>query len=494
MKTFFNTFFGKLSGLFLVLLTLLGVVQVFLTINTWQAHYDEADQKLNHRLAEDMAKEFKPFLKDSLDYEAVHHAIHYMMVMNPKVEIYILDEQGKILAFFAEPQKKVQVEKIDLEPIGHFNAKSAAFPILGEDPRNPGVKKPFSSAPLKIGSETDGFLYIIIGSEQYDAAISTSREAYVAETLIKGLVIALLFTGFIGVILFAFLTRRMRRMSEVVSSFKQGNYEVRIDAKREDEIDQLGHTFNSMADTIEENIDELKNTDRLRRELIANISHDLRSPLASIRGYLETILIKKDKLSEEKKQDFTQISLDSTYSLESLVNQLFELSKLDAKQVEPSYEPFLIKDLVYDVIGKYTPKAEKNGITLKVDIKDGLPQAFADIGMIERVLSNLVENAINYTPKGGIVNIFSDSENEKINVRVMDTGPGIKEEDIKYIFDRFYRVEKSRSEKTGGTGLGLAISKKLMEIHNSTLNVASRLNEGSTFSFSLSPWVAANRG
>lgn len=108
--------------------------------------------------------------------------------------------------------------------------------------------------------------------------------------------------------------------------------------------------------------------------------------------------------------------------------------------------------------------------------------------MIERVLSNLLENAIKYTPKGGTVNILSEESGHEIYVRVMDNGPGIKNEDIKYIFDRFYRVDKSRSEKTGGTGLGLAIAKKIMEIHESTLSAASEIGRGSTFSFNLKTW------
>lgn len=487
--TFFKSFYARLSGIFLILLIIMVAVQVYITTNSWKAHYDLADQKLNKRLAKDIAAEFEPFLKDSIDYHHIHHSIHYMMVMNPKIEIYLLDNSGKILAFFAEPDKKVKVDFVNINPIRKFLVDDPQLPILGDDPRNPGVIKPFSAAHLKIGPNIDGYLYVIIGSEQFDMALSYSTEAYVAKTITNSLLITVLFTGFIGLILFAFLTRRFKKITSAVQNFERGNFTSRIDIKSTDEIGQLANTFNNMASTIEANIEELKKTDTLRRELIANVSHDLRNPLAAIRGYLETIQIKEKSLNEQERQKYISILLDTTNGLEKLVGQLFELSKLDAKQIEPAYEPFLLKEIVYDVIAKFKPRAEQAGVTLSANIPDGLPQVYADIALIERVLSNLIDNAIRYTPVNGIINISTEYEDKNIiRVRVKDTGSGIQQDELPYIFDRFYRVEKSRSEKTGGTGLGLAIAKKIIEIHKSTLSVVSELNKGSTFSFNLQAW------
>jgi signal transduction histidine kinase len=487
--TFFKSFYGKLSGIFLILLLVMASIQIYITINSWKVLYDEADQKLNIRLAKDMAKEIAPFVKDSLDIDQIHHSIHYMMVMNPKVEIYLLDDKGKILAFFAEPDKKVKADFVNLNPLQDYLVENPQFPILGDDPRNPDISKPFSAAPLKIGPDINGYLYIIIGSEQFDEAITMSREAYVAKTIANNLLITVLFTGILGLILFSFLTRRLKKMTKVVNDFEKGHYASRVEAKSSDELGLLARTFNDMAATIEANIAELKKTDTLRRELIANVSHDLRNPLASIRGFLETLQIKQDSLTEEERQKYITVLLDTTSGLEKLVEQLFELSKLDAKQIQPTYEPFLLKEIVYDVLSKFKLRAENAGILLKADIPDGLPQVYADIALIERVLSNLVENAIRYTPKNGVINISTDVQDKQIiRVRVKDTGSGINQEELPYIFDRFYRVEKSRSEKTGGTGLGLAIAKKIMEVHESTLSVASELNQGSTFSFNLKAW------
>ena len=485
MKKFFQSFYGKLSIVFLILLLIMGVVQVLLTVQASMRYVSEAEQKVNIRLARDMAAEFSPFLKDSLNLAAIEHQIHYMMVINPKIEIYLLDEQGKILAFFAEPKKKVQRDVVDLQPIHAFLSNDAKLPILGDDPRHPGRVKPFSVAPLQIGKDVHGYLYIITESEQFDSAASMIRESYIVQTMIKGLIITLIFTAIIGMILFAFLTRRLRAMTEVVSDFEQGKLENRLEVKSNDEVGQLAKSFNQMADTIVLNMEELKRTDDLRRELVAGVSHDLRSPLASIQGYLETILIKNEKLTPEEKNKYIEIILSNTQMLSKLVSELFELSKLDAKQVQPKPEQFSIAELTQDVVMKLKPQAEKNNVHLEPVFPKEIPLVFADIALMERALSNLIENAIQYTPTNGTVKVVLSNSNQKVRITVSDTGQGIPTQDLPYIFDRFYRVERSRNRTTGGTGLGLSIAKKILELHDSEILVESEVNVGTKFYFDL---------
>jgi len=483
MLKFFRTFYGKLSAVFLILLLLLGLAQVLITFRSSMQFVNEADQKLNLHLARNMAAELKPLLQDSLSVENIKSSIHYMMVMNPKVEIYLLDDQGKILAFFADPPKKVKQTRVNLDPVRTFLNSPRERLILGEDPRQPGRQKPFSAAVLPIGGETQGYLYIILGGEQYDTALNMIRESYIVRTSIRTLLITIAFTGIIGLILFAFLTRRLRSMTTVVDEFQEGKLDKRIKVNSKDEIGQLGETFNQMADTIEANVEELKRIDKLRRDLVANVSHDLRSPLASIQGYLETILIKESRLDPEERKEYLETILRNTEMLNKLVEELFELSKLDAQQIEPNYELFSIAELAQDAVMKLKPAAEKARVELQANLSEQLPMAYADIGMIERAMSNLIENAIRYTPSGGEVQVNLNRQEENIRVEVSDTGPGISEDDLPYIFDRFYRVEKSRTRKQGGTGLGLAIAKKIIEIHDHTLEVDSQVDVGTTFMF-----------
>ncbi|MFV1980979.1 MAG: ATP-binding protein, partial [Rhodothermia bacterium] len=272
---------------------------------------------------------------------------------------------------------------------------------------------------------------------------------------------------------------------DVVNSFREGRTDRRIDVTTNDELGQLGESFNEMADTIAESIEDLERTDRLRRDLIANVSHDLRSPLAAIQGYLETIMIKHDDLTEEERSKYMEIVLKNTRSLSSLIEELFELSKLDAQQVEPEFEPISVADLVQDVMIQFKPVADKAGVGLDIDMPGRVGLVKADIALVERAISNLIDNAIRYTPSGGDVRIITTENPDAVTVEVVDNGTGIPAEDLPHIFERFYRVEKSRSKDRGRGGLGLAIAKKIIELHGTTLRVSSVVDQGTTFTFSL---------
>ena len=488
MKKFFQSFYGKLSIIFLILLLIMGIAQILITFNASKSFYSQTDQTLNYDLAENMKADFEPALVDGIVMSRIEPMLHYMMVINPKIEIYLLDGSGKILAFFAEPNKKVQSDHVNLAPVKAFINHEKEFPILGDDPRHPGIQKVFSASTLKIGNDINGYLYVIIESEQFDYAAQSLQNKFMTSTLVRGLLISLLFTGIIGLILFSFLTNRIRKVDDSVKQFEQGKLNERITVKSSDELGHLANSFNKMADTIVANMEELKKTDKLRRELIANVSHDLRSPLTSIKGYLETIQMKDKELNADERQKYMGTILNVTEMLERLVEQLFELSKLDARQTDPYFEPFSVADLLQDVVMKFMPVAEKNNIILSADVPEHLPQVYGDIGLIERALSNLIENALRYTPEKGNVKVKISQSNDKLRVIVTDTGPGIQEEELPYIFERFYRVDKSRDQATGGSGLGLAIAKKILEIHESSIKVESKVNVGTTFSFDLTAW------
>ncbi len=491
MKNILRTLYGKISAAFLVLLIVSGLVQTWVSVHSSMEFVNESDQKLNLNLAADLAKEFTPFLHDSIAYGDIMHTMHYMMVMNPRVEIYMLDGNGKILAFFAEPGKTVKKDYVNLAPIRKFLYGTHDMPIEGDDPRNLGRTKPFSAATIDIGEKIHGYLYVILGGEQYDSAAAMIKESYIIRTTAISLTVILLLTGVVGLILFAFLTKRFRAMTEVVKQFERGNFSQRVQIKSNDEIGQLAKSFNRMADTIAANMEELKRTDDLRRELVANVSHDLRSPLASMQGYLETILIKDETLQAGERRKYLQTIFENTKMLGTLVSELFELSKLDARQIQPKAEPFSIAELTQDVVMKFKPQAEKLRVNLQAALSKDLPMVHADIAMIERALSNLIDNALRYTPEAGTVKVDLQNHHGKVRIVISDTGCGIPVEEIPLIFERFYRIEKSRARGSGpkplagGAGLGLAIAKRILDLHDSTISVQSVVNVGTTFSFEL---------
>jgi signal transduction histidine kinase len=483
--TFFYSFYGRISLVFLLLLLLLGFIQVVISVNSSMNFVRESEQKLNRNLARDLAKEFEPFTQDSLDAHGLEHKIHELMVMNPRVEFYVLDSDGTILGFFAEPRKKVKKESVDLGPILRFLADKEDLPIWGDDPRKIEGRKPFSASRIKIGPSETGYLYVILGSEQYESAASLIRNSYIERITAISIVLTVLFTAIIGLILFRLLTRRFHHMTDVVEKFRKGDLRSRIRMTSRDEIGQLANSFDEMADTIVAVMGKLERTDRMRRELVANVSHDLRTPLASMQGYLETILMKDPDIQPEERKRFLKTIYDDTVSLNSLVDELFELSKLDAKEIEPTLEPCNIAELTQDIVIKFRPLAEKLGVNLETSIPKDALLVEADIALLERALSNLIDNALKYTPEGGSATVGLESAAERIRIRVSDTGPGIPAEDLPFIFDRFYRGKSRKSRSGVGTGLGLAIASRILELHRSTISVDSAEDSGTTMSFEL---------
>ena len=470
---------------FLLLLLIVGGAQVYLTFHSSVRFLDEVDQKLNLNLAKNMAGELEPLVKDSLSIPAIKQSIHYMMVMNPKVEIYLTDHTGKILAFFADPPQKVEQKSIDLQPIFRFLKSDHSSLILGPDPRHPDEQKPFSASGIRLANGETGYMYIILGGEQYENALNMVKDSYILQTSLKTLMGILFLAGIIGLILFAFLTRRLRRMSTAVEAFEAGDLKRRILDQSNDEVGELAGSFNRMADTIVSNMDELKNTDKLRRELIANVSHDLRGPLASIHGYLETIMIKAENLSVEERERYLQVIHKNTATLNKLVSDLFELSKLDAKQIEARIEPFSIAELAQDVVMKYKPSADRKHLSIRMQPEGTIPLVNGDIGLVERALTNLIDNSIRYTPENGEIIVRVRGTADGADVIVEDSGPGIAKDDIIHLFDRFYRVEKSRNRDDGGSGLGLAIAQKVLEIQDIPLSVESTVGIGTQFKMHL---------
>ncbi|MFT6866853.1 MAG: signal transduction histidine kinase [Cyclobacteriaceae bacterium] len=203
-----------------------------------------------------------------------------------------------------------------------------------------------------------------------------------------------------------------------------------------------------------------------------------------MQGYIETLQIKNKSLTETDKELYLGIIQKSTEKLSSMVSQLFEYSKLEAKQIEPQKEPFQISELANDVYNKYQKLAEAKNIEIKLESKKTLPLVFGDISLIERIIQNLMDNALKFTPQNGEVVIQITTNEKEVLVSVKDNGPGIPESEQLHIFERFKR-SSSNKDSTSGAGLGLAIVKKIIELHESTIKVISRPNQGTTFQFNL---------
>lgn len=491
MKVVTNSFFAKISSVFLICVIVLGGVIAYLTLNSSMMLVEETTQKVNVNLAHEMAMEFQPYLMDAIENDSIIKKIQYLKGINPQVDIYLLDSNGMIKGSFLseDAPPELAMAKVDTAPLDEFIAGST-LPILGEDPINPSVKKPFSVANISIMGSEGCYLYVILESQQYDEIAGMLAESYIIKNSMIGLLIMLAATAFIGLLVFRLLTDRLTNITNTVVAFEHGQLDERVKIRSNDELGKLALSFNQMADTLVANMDDIKQVDRLRRELIANVSHDLRSPLASIQGYLETIQQKEEDktLSDEDRSKYYDIVVRNTKKLGNLIAELFELSKLDAKNVQPDLEPVSIAELAQDLVMQFQPQAKSKNIVLQTKLpSEPLKLVNADIALMERAISNLIDNALKNTPSGGTVSITPANDGDKVIVKISDTGVGISDEQIARIFDRFYQVDGSRSPGNGA-GLGLSIAQKIIELHGAKLSVQSALNQGTTFSFRLLPY------
>ena len=239
-----------------------------------------------------------------------------------------------------------------------------------------------------------------------------------------------------------------------------------------------------MANTIQQNIEKLKGIDQLRKELIINISHDLRTPIAAIQGYAETLELKDKALLPEERLKYVSIIVRNCVQLKKMVGDLFELAKLETNQVMVQKEPFSLSELVHDIVNKHRIISQKKGININTHMPNKPTLVAADISMIDRVLQNLIENAVKFCKDGDTIQIeINNLTSDAIEVKVIDSGNGIAQEELPYIFERYYKGHSGTSSLS--TGLGLAIVKKIVELHGSQIDVYSQLSKGTSFTFTL---------
>ena len=486
MKNLKNSLYWRISALFLLLLIVVGAAYIFITVQTAEQYFLDKHQRLNASIAEHMIKEVPPFMNGEVNKDAMDKIMHSMMAINPAIEVYILSPEGEILTYVA-PYKKVKLTSVNLNPVFEFIDTKGEICIAGDDPRNPGEQKVFSAAPVVEDGELIGYVYIVLASEEYVSVSQYLFGNFLLNLGGRNLIFTLIASLIIGLLGIWLITRNLRNIIATVREFQNGNLHARIPIRSTGELAQLSSTFNEMADTMLEDLKRRDAVEKLRKELVANVSHDLRTPLAVVRGYIETVMMKKDSLSEEDKDHYMATALSSIDRLEKLVNELFELSKLETQQIQPQKEPFPISELIQDVVYKYQILAEEKGLTLRPVLAKDLSIVHADIALIERVLQNLIENAIKFTPKGGEINVEIGKKDETVEVKVVDTGIGIPEEEIPFVFDRYHK--SNRTGNASGSGLGLAIVKKILEIHNTSIDLKSKVDKGTSFAFELPLYV-----
>ncbi len=342
----------------------------------------------------------------------------------------------------------------------------------------------YASVPIKLNNKIVGAVLIIQPNRFPKDLASDFLTNVNLVILIAGAGIALIVI-FFSLLMTRRLTRPLISLTKAAEEMKDGNYTHRVASPPHlDELGRLAVTFNSMADKIAADVNALRIQEQLRRDMIANIAHDLVTPLTAIQGYSEAIA--DNVISEPlERQETAQLIGREVQRLRRLVSDMQNMTALEAGRVQLELAPLNIQDLVTETLAVIAPECEQLEITLKNEIDPSTPPVLADSDRITQVLLNLLDNARRHTPPNGQITLGAKVENTHLIVWVKDTGVGINPQDLLYIFERFYRVDRSRNASSGGSGLGLAIIKAIITGHGGTAWAQSTLGEGTTILFTL---------
>lgn len=483
----FHSLYARLSLALISLFLVTGLLYTLITLATTDRYLQEITQQFNRNLAQRIVADRHLVINGAMNDLALKKTFSDYMEINPSIEIYLLDEQGTILAFSAEAGK-VKRKHVDLEPI-HAFLRGEGFPLLGDDPRSHERRKAFSVTPVPAGNMPAGYLYVVLRGEEYDNVEQAVQESYALRYSAGAVAVSMGFGLLTGLLLFHWLTRRLQRLSRVMASFQQSGF-TRHEQLQErfkpegDEVDRLGAAFEEMANRIADQWGQLKQQDRLRRELVAQVSHDIRTPLAVLHGYLETLNMKQGSLDKVQQQNYLEIALKQSRRLKGMLDDLFELAQLEARETKPVFESMPLAELVQDVIQKFQIPAQQAQVRIDWKVPPNPPFVKADFAMTERVLDNLIGNALDHTEAGGMIRVRLDPLEQAAMVKVIDNGVGIGEMELEHIFDPFFRKHKTGDE-TGHAGLGLAIARRMVELQGGTITAENNQSGGGCFSFTL---------
>jgi signal transduction histidine kinase len=401
--------------------------------------------------------------------------------------VILADADGKIIAdsSLETPDQKLNLENYSSKTL--TSSLERHGPEQGGPPPQPqffmfsGPRMPppansaEPAAPPQIESKTIGFLFIL-PLNQSEIGLAALQIIYnqLGGYFLLGAFLAVIVASLITLFLSRRILSPVKELRAAAQRLGKGDFSQRVDISDKSEIGELASTFNSMADNLQRN-------EQLRQHMVSDIAHELRSPLTNVRGYLEAI---NDGVVQPDKETIASIYGD-TILLSRLINDLQELSLAEAGELKLFQQSEDVSELIRQSAAAVQAKASEKNINLSHDIPAGLPSVYIDFLRIKQVLLNLLENALAHTPEGGRINIAAKPIGGFIEISVSDSGEGIPAEEITNIFERFHRVDKSRSRSTGGSGLGLTISRYIIEEHKGKIWARSEPGKGSCFSFTL---------
>lgn len=325
-------------------------------------------------------------------------------------------------------------------------------------------------------------------SGQSNGAIVLNAPVQGINKFLTRIYLAIALTGLLALVLTLFLVRRLSRgivqplraMEETAASMAQGRYDKRVEVASEDEVGQLGASLNTLAQELSRFVDRTEQMEKLRRDFVANVSHELRAPLTIIRGYTEAL---RDGMVTDPAQAarFNQLIVGETERLERLIADLLDLSRLQAQQYTMELEPVPLPEIVDSVVSMMRGRAAEKEIQLSRSFDETVPPILGNGDRLVQLMLILLDNALKYTPAKGKIAVELTHSAQLVVLTIADTGEGIPDEDLPLIWERFYKVDKAHTRENHGTGLGLSIAKEIIDRHGAKVTVTSESNAGTTF-------------
>ncbi len=423
-----------------------------------------------------------------------------LITYEPNTGLYVIDSDGRVLASAGEARNFWAGNyRVDLSALRKAAARPANNVVIGSDPDNPNQNGVIAARPILFKGEPRAWLYVVARSADSSPELPQLMRNYAVRGAITIALITLA-TGLLVTV--GVITLVARPLSELTLAAEKPRSEAPGTAQdplpfveRNDEIGRMARAFDSLLQKLRRQAQDLVNTDERRRSMIAHVSHDLRTPLTALMGQLETISMKYEQLTPSERERFIQGSMQNAQQLRRLTESLADLAKFESPDLKANREPLAIGDLIEDMIMRYSGRQTLQGRSLKTNYPSGLPWVYADISLLERVLSNLIDNALRVIPENGEVIVSAAEIREQqrrfIRLSVTDNGPGISESDKAQLFEPFFQTSQHRARR-GFAGLGLAIVKRIADLHQAPIGIETRLGSGTSIWLDL-PIIQAPR-
>ena len=492
MMTWLSSLRARIIALVILFCVLVSAIFVAVLNRAYSGYYDELRQRQGLEFARNVAQMYPQLGQfDALNRGEIETMFEKMLLLDPRSAIYVLDRSGRVRAGYSKERSIGGKSSVSLDPVMRLLAVPIGETVFGDDPEFNGARSLFAAAPLLSaadGQSTLGYVYVLMRPPDKDVK-QTLISSYANRSAIAVAIGGALAGTLLIFAVLLLITRPLRRLTDAADAVSAATPDgaIHLDTlphdayeSRNDEIGRLARAFRAMVTRLREQTQRVKQMDATRREWVANVSHDLRTPLTSLVGHLETVQLRGDRLSDADRARFLDVAMKNAQHLDRLSSSLFDLARLDSDDLPLDKSPAHLGELLDDLVTRFVPVADERGISIKVEYATGLPLVAVDAALVERAVVNLIDNALRYTPSGGEITLRADTQANGVVLTVADTGVGIAPDALAHVFERFFQGSGHR-EGGGHAGLGLALVYRVAELHGGSVAATNREAGGAEF-------------